>query len=738
VSAAIDRFRHDYEAALGEHLASRSEAGLSVAYELGRRALSEGISLLEIASIHLAAAGRSPGGPPGGGAAAGDSEARAEAGTQFLLQGMAAFDMAQRGFWEAQERTRVEQGHVARLQTLAEASVAVIACPSLADRFPEIAKQALVVAGGGEAAILFHAEDGVLQSSTSEVPPAVAAAMAEVVDSGQARPSTVASGLVVPITGPRASTPGAIAVWGSRDGLGPLDEAILAQFAQMASEALHNAQVYEEMRRIAVTLQHSLLPKALPELPGLVLGARYLPGGAGLDVGGDWYDVFPLGAGRLGVVIGDVVGRGVPAAAIMGQLQLAVRACALEGGSPATVVNRVNNLIQNLDVPQMATLIFGVVEPDSATLSLTSAGHPPPLVVEPDGTARFLSLHPVAPLGIEPGTARETVEVLLPGSTVILYTDGLVERRGATIDDGLGNLLRAATGSNGDIESLCDRLVETLGAEGSPDDVALLALRLTPPERERFELTIPGQPRLLAPARRALRQWLSQAGAERGEVEDLVLACGEAAANALEHAYGPGEDGMLRIEAVEHGGEVTITVTDSGHWRPRAERPGGRGFHLMSSLTDEVEVIPGPHGTVVHLRRRLGAQPQPRDPSFSAPGVDPAEGLASSAEVVVVRIEEEIDLSNADRLGAQVAKAVPNSAAGLVVDLSGVDYIDSAGIGLLSKVSERLQRRRQHLAVVVPEESPVRRVLVVSAFDRVVDLAASVEDATSRVRAALR
>ena len=730
MSTGVDRFRRDYEEALGAHLASRSEAGLSAAYELGRRALTEGISLLDMASIHVAATTRVPRGGP-----ASDPEATAEAGTQFLLQAMATFDMAQRGFWEARERTRVEQRHVARLQTLAEASIAVIARPSLADRFPEIAKQALVVAGGGDAAITFQAEDGVMQSSTSVVPPAVAATMADVARGNSPQPG--AGCLAVPVTGPRGNTAGVIAVWGNNDGMGPLDEAIFAQYAQMASEALHNAQVYEEMRRIAVTLQHSLLPNDLPELPGLVLGARYLPGGAGLDVGGDWYDVFPVGAGRLGVVIGDVVGRGVPAAAIMGQLQLAVRACALEGGSPATVVNRLNNLIQNLDVPQMATLIFGVVEPDSSTIRLTSAGHPPPLVVEPDGTARFLTLHPVAPLGIEPGTARETVEVLQPGSTVVLYTDGLVERRGATIDDGLGNLLHAAGGSDGDIEALCDRLVEALGAEASTDDVALLALRLTPVERERFDLSVPGDPRLLAPARRALRQWLSHAGAEKEEVEDLVLACGEAAANALEHAYGPGEDGTLRIEAVEDAGEVRITVTDSGHWRPRAERPGGRGFHLMSSLTDEVEVIPGPSGTTVHLRRRLGGQPHARARSPVA-GLEHDHATTGGGEVVVVRIEEEVDLSNADRLGTQVAKAVPNSAAGLVIDLSGVDYIDSAGIGLLFKLGERLQRRRQHLAVVVPDESPVRRVLVVSAFDRVVDLAATVGDASSRVRTAVR
>jgi anti-anti-sigma factor len=722
MSGDIDRFRHDYEAALRAHLAAQNEAGLSVAYELGRRALSEGISLVEMASVHLLALEHEDGEP-----------VAAEAGSQFLLQAMAAFDMAQRGFSEAKELARFEQHHVERLQTLADASIAIIARQSLSDRFPEIAKQAVVVAGGGEAAIRFHANEGDMDCSTSNAPTAVAAAMAEVARSG--RPQRGAGRLAVPIAGRGGTSAGAIAVWGGGEELGPLDEAILAQFAQMASEVLHNAEVYEEMRHIAVTLQHSLLPKALPELPGMDLGARYLPGGAGLDVGGDWYDVFSLGGGRLAVVIGDVVGRGVPAAAIMGQVHMAVRACALEGGTPATVINRLNNLIQNLDMPQMATLIFGVVEPDISTLRLASAGHPPPLVLEPDGTARFVSVDPVAPLGVEPGAAGESVEVLVPGSTVVLYTDGLVERRGATIDEGLENLRQAAIGWKGDVESLCDHLVEAVGAGASPDDVALLAMRLTPASRERFDLTVPGDPRLLAPARRALRQWLSQAGARREEIEDLVLACGEAASNAIEHAHGPGEDGIIRIEAVEDDGEVTITVTDSGRWRPRADRLGGRGFILMRSLTDEVDVVPGSRGTAVRLRRRLGGRPQSRDLRVRVPGFE-SRPQAGGAEVVVARVEEEIDLSNADRLGAEIVKAVPSAAAGLVVDLSSVSYIDSAGIGLLFKLRERLQNRRQHLAVAVPDESPVRRVLVVSAFNRIVEMAPTVDDATSRVRTA--
>ena len=156
---------------------------------------------------------------------------------------------------------------------------------------------------------------------------------------------------------------------------------------------------------------------------------------------------------------------------------------------------------------------------------------------------------------------------------------------------------------------------------------------------------------------------------------------------------------------------------------------------LMRSLTDEVDVVRGPSGTAVGLRRRLGRAPQPRDPQVRLPGVE-SDPPAAGAEVVVARIEEEIDLANADRLGADIAKAVPSSAAGLVIDLSSACYIDSAGIGLLFKLSERLHRRRQHLAVAVPDESPVRRVLVMSAFDRIVEVAATVDDATSWVRTA--
>lgn len=236
---------------------------------------------------------------------------------------------------------------------------------------------------------------------------------------------------------------------------------------------------YERERDIAATLQHALLPEAAPQLPGLTVATRYFPGGAGLRVGGDWYDVFALPGGRLGVAVGDVVGHGVAAAAVMGQLRVGLRAYALEFSSPATVLACLSRLAGSLDDSQMATVLYGVVDPDSATIELACAGHPPPLVVSAKGETRFLHLDSAPPLGVLvdlPPT--QVVEHLEAGSVVLFYTDGLIERRGASIEDGMAAAASAAARGPADVESLCERVSEAMDAQDAPDDVALLALSL--------------------------------------------------------------------------------------------------------------------------------------------------------------------------------------------------------------------------------------------------------------------
>jgi integral membrane sensor domain MASE1 len=175
----------------------------------------------------------------------------------------------------------------------------------------------------------------------------------------------------------------------------------------LAAIMTERGRALEQEHRNAETLQRSLLPDRLPIIPGVEFASRYLPGGAGLEVGGDWYDVFTLPRGRLGLTIGDVVGRGLAAAAAMGQLRTALRAYAIETDSPAAVLQRLSRLVAELEAAQMATLIYAVLDPDTRTLSFASAGHPPPLLIGPDGQASYLMEGRSPPLGVTKAAQAE-------------------------------------------------------------------------------------------------------------------------------------------------------------------------------------------------------------------------------------------------------------------------------------------------------------------------------------------
>lgn len=256
------------------------------------------------------------------------------------------------------------------------------------------------------------------------------------------------------------------------------DVHLLQLIADRAAISIDNARLYERATSVALTLQRSLLPKRLPSGPAIRIAARYLPAARHAEVGGDWYDAAELPDGRYVVMIGDVVGHGIEAAARMGQVRHALRAFALEGHSPASAVRCLHE-VGAADEGGMATLACLVFDPAGGSARLANAGHPPPLLLRPDGTASYLeggrSLPLGAPLLEEPEEAEVSIE---PGSTLILYTDGLVERRGEGIDEGLGRLLAAATASPEDVEELVSSIVSELVDERHRlDDVALIALR---------------------------------------------------------------------------------------------------------------------------------------------------------------------------------------------------------------------------------------------------------------------
>jgi anti-sigma regulatory factor (Ser/Thr protein kinase) len=291
----------------------------------------------------------------------------------------------------------------------------------------------------------------------------------------------------------------------------------------------------------------------------------------------------------------------------MGQLRTGLRAYALEGHGPAATLRLVDGLLQTIRDRGMATVAYAVVEPDSGAMTIASAGHPPPLVLAPDGSARFVEVKPSPPLGTVPfGGYAETHATLEAGETVVLYTDGLVETRGAPLDETL-EALRQAAEEAADAESadrMCERLLRArLPSRTAEDDVAVVALRRCV-VADALRLRLPAEPAVLRSVRRSLGRWLREHDAGEDDVRAVTLACGEACANAIEHAYPPGP-ATFELEAGVEDSVVTLVVRDHGRWRaPRGEHRG-RGLAMIEALMDGVEVTRGERGSEVTMRRRL-------------------------------------------------------------------------------------------------------------------------------------
>ena len=386
------------------------------------------------------------------------------------------------------------------------------------------------------------------------------------------------------------------------------DAALLRLVGDRVALAVDRARLFEHERHIAETLQRSLLPEQLPRIPGMDVAVRYLPAGAGMEVGGDWFDMFELGDGRLVLAMGDVVGRGVRAAALMGKLRTSLEAYAFDGRAPEEVVERLHSLMERQHRAEMATLLYVVLDADRTSAELASAGHMPLLIRRPNGEAHFVATEVSPPLGALPFVRFQASKVdLEPGSSLVLFTDGLVEVRGTSIELRLEELRRAVDAGPSDPEALGDALLERmLGHEEPQDDVALLVLNLSPLPAQGFTLDFPAEPEALSSVRQSLERWLNAAGTSRTDTHAIKVACGEACANAIEHAYRPG-DAAFRIEASRVDSDVLIVVRDFGGWREPRGTDRGRGLPLMEALMDSVQVDPSSEGTTVQLRRRLAA-----------------------------------------------------------------------------------------------------------------------------------
>ncbi|GGS96987.1 hypothetical protein GCM10010156_63960 [Planobispora rosea] len=367
----------------------------------------------------------------------------------------------------------------------------------------------------------------------------------------------------------------------------PFDEqdvTIGEDLAARTAICLDNARLYGHERRTALTLQSSLLPADLYQPLGLTIASRYLPASDLAGVGGDWYDVIPLPGCRVALVVGDVMGHGIRAAATMGQLRTAARTLAGLDLAPGELLFRLNRMSQDLDPTQIATCVYAVYDPVSRLCSIARAGHVPPVLVRPDGETEVVETPAGLPLGIGDAPA-ETAEITLPpGAILALYTDGLVESRDRDIDEGIGALRRLLGHWNDDLEEVCDLTIGAQRPGHERDDIALLLARvreLTP--HEVAELSFAAETESVSGARRFARDTLTGWGLGGTLVDTTELVVSELVTNAVLHGEGPLGLRLLRgqrlvCEVSDRSPAVPIMLEVTG------TDDSGRGLRLVNRV----------------------------------------------------------------------------------------------------------------------------------------------------------
>jgi GAF domain-containing protein len=446
--------------------------------------------------------------------------------------------------------------------------------------------------------------------------------------------SDAAMVIAVPLLGPRGIK-GVLAV--GADGINrkfsAADVELVEEVAARAGFALENAALYESMRTLALALQHSLLPAHLPKIDGVELQVGYSAGDES-DVGGDLYDVMELSAGRVGIVIGDVQGRGAHAAAVMGQLRAALRAYAVLDEEPAQVLQHLDSLVQGLNEALLVTCVYAVFDPFTRECVLANAGHPPPLLAGAHG-CHPMEVPPDVPLGVGGWTFNDHTFTVAPGDTIFLYTDGVVEQRGRSVDEGVRDLCEALEevldgngpgGTDATPAALCRAALRSSTSNGpADDDRAVLAMRTDVGPLPIWRLLLPATPSSPSAARAAIRPVLEQWGVQ-AEADTVELLLSELVTNAVRHAAGPapaprfdpdavddvdleslelalldnanvGGDGVhgpgpRQVEVVARRGDGTlwIEVYDQDVRMPRvrnatANDEGGRGLFLVDQLS---------------------------------------------------------------------------------------------------------------------------------------------------------
>ena len=498
---------------------------------------------------------------------------------------------------------------------------------------------------------------------------------------------------------------------------------------------------YRSAHDTVLALQRSLLPDRLPVLPGFRLAARYLVAAAEQAAGGDWFDVIPVG-GKIVAVVGDVVGHGAAASAVMGQLRAMLTECLLDGDDLPVVLSRLDRFASRNPGARAATVCLALLDPDDGSVRYACAGHPPPLVAHPDGTTEQLPAPVGVPLGVAgPQPQAEKVH-LSAGDLLVCYSDGLIERAGEPLSRGMAKLATVTTtavlqGAPSLVEAtaadrVAELIMERMTRNGYVDDVTLLVVEVTGRAAEELYADLPAESGQLATLRESLRGWLHDLGASNRDLVATELAVLEAAANVVEHAYSEPGGRMVVEGSVDGDGRVYLTVSDNGTWRQAGADPGtrGRGLLMMRGSMDSVDVETAEDGTTVLLDRQLSNAP------ILGPGTAEQRRTAAPAAaeltVTLQRSQEPrivlsgpIDISTVTGLRDELWSAARGGALPLTVDLADVTHLASTGIALLFEFVEDTATGGREVRLVAPADSPARSAMAVSGLDQIAPVEAS-------------
>jgi PAS domain S-box-containing protein len=368
--------------------------------------------------------------------------------------------------------------------------------------------------------------------------------------------------------------------------------------------AIQHVRQFETARETSLTLQHAMLaPTELP--PGFAV--RYEPAVEPLEIGGDWYDVLRIGEHRIGIIVGDCVGRGLSAAAVMGQLRSSARALLLTGAEPAKLLEELDAVAELIPDAFCTTVFLAILNTESGEFCYSCAGHLPAVLAPPQSAPTLLDDARSVPLVVRRKNPRpQSVVILPPGSTLMLYTDGLVERREASIDDGIARVsATVADELHSAVDAVADAVLRELAPPtGYDDDIAIVVYRQPYPPLSIEKSAAPEQ---LSDVRHQLSAWLRAASVAEETIADIVLAVNEAAANSIEHAYRGRRPGKVRVVGENDGAEVHLQILDKGSWKPASADPGvrGRGLVLIRAVSDRLEMDCTPAGTTVKMSFRL-------------------------------------------------------------------------------------------------------------------------------------